>query len=204
MSLDKLPINLFDFLLLGFLILGVVRGRKVGMSGELFSLITWLAILAGCAVAYEPMGQMFAQTTGMFSMLASYITAYIVAALVIFGMFAFLNRGMGGKLIGSDIFGSSEYYLGMVSGLVRFGCIALALLALLNARYYNAAEVRAELKFQNDVYGSNFFPTLHDVQATVFEKSLAGHWIADNLSFLLIKPTAPEKKELKRREVTLQ
>ena len=124
--------------------------------------------------------------------------------LVILGLFALVNKALGGKLIGSDLFGVAEYYLGMGSGLVRFSCIALAALALLNARYYNPAEVKAEEKFQNDVYGSHYFPTLHSLQAVVFDKSLTGHWIQENLNFLLIKPTAPENKQLQRREVKLQ
>src|SRR6202521_2565131 len=165
MSLDTLPINLFDFLLFAFLVVGVLRGRKLGMSGELLSLFKWLAILTGCALVYEPIGQMVAQSTGIFSMLASYLTVYIVAAFVIFALFALIHRGLGGKLVGSDLFGSAEYYLGMGSGLVRFACIAMAFLALLNARYFNASEVRAEEKFQKDVYGSIFFPTLHSIQA---------------------------------------
>src|SRR5205814_1593027 len=135
---------------------------------------------------------------------ASYIAAYVVIAIVIFSLFALFHRGLGGKLVGSDIFGSSEYYLGMGSGFVRFGCIALAALALLNARYYSPADIRAEEKFQKDMYGSSFFPTLHAIQATVFDRSLSGHWIKDNLGFLLIQPTAPENKEIQRREVKLQ
>ena len=203
MSLDKLPINLFDFALLVVLVTGIMRGRKLGMSGELLSLFQWLAVLAGCALVYQPVAQLVAQSTNMFSMLACYLMAYITVALAILGVFALVSRGLGGKLVGSDLFGSAEYYLGMGSGFVRFSCIVLAVLALLNARYYNDAEVRAELKFQNDMYGSNFFPTLHSVQATVFEKSMTGRWIKENLSFLLIKPTAPESKHIQRREARL-
>jgi len=54
--------------------------------------------------------------------------------------------------------------------------------------------------FQNDVYGSNFFPTLHSVQSAVFERSLLGPWIKENLSFLLIKPTEPENRQFKQKE----
>ena len=92
----------------------------------------------------------------------------------------------------------------MGSGLVRFSCFVLVGLALLNARYYTPAEVKAEEKFQNDMYGSHYFPGLHSVQAVVFEKSLVGPWVKENLDFLLIKPTAPENKQLQRREVKLQ
>jgi hypothetical protein len=38
------------------------------------------------------------------------------------------------------------------------------------------------------------------VQATVFDKSLTGPWIKQNLGFLLITPTAPEKRELHQKD----
>lgn len=78
----------------------------------------------------------------------------------------------------------------------------LAALALLNARYFSPTEVKAMEKFQDDVYGSNFFPTLHTLQSTVFERSLTGPWIKEHLSFLLIKPTEPENKQIKQKEYT--
>jgi hypothetical protein len=107
-----------------------------------------------------------------------------------------------GKLVGSDVFGSGEYYLGMIAGLVRYTCILIFGLALLNARLYSQKEIADDLKFQNDVYGSNFFPKLYTVQDDVFKKSFAGPHIHDALGFLLIKSTAPEVKEIrKEREI---
>jgi hypothetical protein len=91
----------------------------------------------------------------------------------------------------------------MASGLVRFSCMLLAALALLNARYFSPLEVRAMEKYQNDVYGSNFFPTLQTLQAAVFDKSLSGPWIKHNLGFLLIKPTEPENRELHQKDVDI-
>jgi hypothetical protein len=79
----------------------------------------------------------------------------------------------------------------------------LAALALLNARYYSPTEVRAMQKFQDDVYGSDYFPTLHSLQVTVFDKSLTGPWIKQNLGFLLIKPTEPEDKQLHQKEAVI-
>jgi hypothetical protein len=130
------------------------------------------------------------------------LMAYIAIALVILAVFALVKRGLGGKLLGSDIFGQAEYPLGMGSGLVRFTCMLLAGLALLNARYFSPAEITAMRKFQDDVYGSNFFPGLHSLQTTVFERSLTGPWIKDHLSFLLIKPTEPENRQIKQKEYT--
>ncbi len=203
MSLNQLPINLFDLLLLVVLTAGIYRGRKHGMSEELLGLLTWLAVLFGCALLYQPGAQLIEHFTGMFSRLTCYLVAYVGAAALIFLLFLGLKRALGGKLLGSDIFGRLEYYLGMGSGLVRFSCMLLAALALLNARYFTPTEVRAEEKYQNDVYGSTFFPTLHSVQATVFDKSLTGPWIKENLGFLLIEPTQPEDKQLHQKDYML-
>ena len=195
MSLEQLPFNLFDLVVIVVLALGIFRGRKHGMSEELLSLATWLAILFGCAALYQPGGELLAQFTSMFGRLSCYLVAYVAGALLFSLLFAGIRRVLGGKLLGSDIFGRSEYYLGMGSGLIRFSCMLLAALALLNARYFSPTEVKAREKFDNDVYGSSFFPTLHSVQSTVFDRSLTGPWIKENLGFLLIKPTQPEHKE---------
>jgi uncharacterized membrane protein required for colicin V production len=202
LSLDSLPINAFDFMLILLLLAGILRGRKHGMSEELMSLLRWLAIVIGCAFVYQDVGQMLS-TSAPFSKLTCYLLAYAGSAAVIYCLFALVKRGLGGKLVGSDVFGGAEYYLGMGAGVARMSCMLVAALALLNARYFSPQEVRAMQKFQDDVYGSNFFPTLHSVQATVFEKSLAGPWIRDKLSFLLIKPTAPENKQLRQKEFEL-
>ncbi len=204
MNLGALPFNAFDVFLVVVLVLGVLHGRKRGMSGELLNLVKWLAILFVCALAYEPLGALFGQTTSLFSTLSCYLVAYVGAALVVVLLFAAVNRSLGGKLTGSDMFGGAEYYLGMGSGFVRFACILLTGLALLNARYFSPQEVKAEEAFQNDVYGSHYFPTLHTVQSVVFERSLTGPWIKENLSFLLIKPTESESKELHQKEAKWQ
>jgi hypothetical protein len=200
MSLDKLPINLFDLIVIIVLAAGLLRGRKHGMSEELVKLLEWLAILFGCAALYEWGGQMFGQLTSMFGLLSRYLMVYITGALLIVLVFTLIQRTLGGKLLGSDFFGRSEYYLGMGSGLVRSSCMLLVALALLNARYFSPTEVRAMEKFQDDVYGSNFFPTLHSVQQVVFEKSVTGPWIKEYLGFLLIKPTEPDKTEFHQKE----
>lgn len=202
MSLDQLPVNAFDVSLVAILMAGVLRGRKRGMSEELMSLVKWLLVVFVCAVAYQPLGTMLAQSTP-FSELASYLMVYTGIALLIVGIFALIKHSTGDKLVGSDVFGKSEYYLGMCSGFVRYGCILMAALALLNARYFSSEEVRARQHYQNDVYGSDYFPGLHTAQATVFENSLTGPWIRDHLGFLLIKPTQPEDTRYRQKEFTL-
>lgn len=202
MSLDKLPFNWFDVVLVVMIGLGVHRGRKHGMSEELLGVLKWLTIIFVCAFSYQWLGGMIANSP-VFDKLSGYLMGYIACAIVIASAFAYLKKALGGKLLGSDVFGRSEFYLGMLAGMLRFSCVLIAGLALLNAREYSRAEVQDELNFQNDVYGSHFFPTLQNVQAAVFERSLTGPWIKDRLSVLLIQPTRPEKKELKQKEYTV-
>lgn len=204
MSLDELPFNLFDVILVGVLIAGFMVGRKRGMSGELIGMLRWLCILFFCALAYEPIGSFFGETTRLFSRLTCYLVAYLGAAIIVVLLFIGVHRSFGGKLLGSDAFGGAEYYLGMGSGVVRFFSILMVGLALLNARHYTAREVRAEEAQQKDLYGSHFFPTLHSVQVAVFQKSLTGPWLQQNLSFLFIKPTDVNDTALHQKDAQWQ
>src|SRR5258708_6836159 len=138
MSLDKLPFNLFDVAVLAVLAAGVWRGRKHGMSEGLLMVLKGGSNLLGGALFYQPPGRLIAQQ-GHFSLLASYLMAYFAVGLGILIVFAGIKRTFGGKLLGSDLFGKAEYYLGMGGGLVRFICMLLAFLALLNARFFSDA-----------------------------------------------------------------
>jgi len=166
------------------------------------NLAKWLTVVIGCAALYKPAGEWFAQSSP-FSRLACFLFIYAAGALVILSVFGYLKHHLGGKLVRSDLFGRAEYYLGMGSGAVRCGCMLLAALALLNARLYTAAEARAMERFQDEVYGSNYFPTWHSAQQTVFERSLAGPLIKQHLGFLLIEPTQPENKEFHQKEAMM-
>lgn len=184
----KLPINLFDFLLLAILAAGLVRGRKHGFSVEVLSLLRWITLLLACAFLYGPAGTAMAEAAS-FDLLTAYLLAYLGTALTVFLVFSIIERRLGPRLAGSDIFGHGEYYLGMGSGLLRFACMVLVGLALLNARQFSPAELKAMDDFQVDNYGSKVFPTLHGLQVEVFDKSLAGSWVKQDLGFLLIAPT---------------
>lgn len=195
--------NAFDLIVLAVVIAGLLTGRRKGMSEELLSLVKWLAVLVGCAMLYQPLGSTFAGSTTLFSLLSCYLMAYIAAALVIMALFALIKKWLGGKLLGSDWFGRSEYYLGMGSGLIRFSCALLVCMALLNSRGYDSAEVRAMEKFQKREFGSISFPTLHSVQATVFDQSISGSFVRDNLNFLMIQRTKPQNAQFSQRDYTM-
>ncbi len=203
MNWDNLPLNWFDIAILIVLIIGLQQGRKNGLSVELLGALKWLTILFGCAFAYEPVAGLITSLATAFGMFSANLTAYVGAALLIASLFAFMKKASGGKLFGGDTFGNGEFYLGMMAGMVKAMCITFALLALLNARYFSPAEVKASMKYQNEVYGSDFFPSLYTVQSQVFVKSFTGPWIKKQLSWLLIKPTVPEQTQFARKEFSV-
>jgi hypothetical protein len=85
----------------------------------------------------------------------------------------------------------------MGSGMLKFACILLMSLSLLNAREFTPADLKAINQYQEDAYGTHIFPGLHSLQSQVFEKSLLGPLIKEDLSFLLITPTELDEKPQK-------
>ena len=190
----NLPINLFDLLMLALLVAGVMRGRKHGLSREWLMLCKWLTLLVIGAALYGPLGELMAGS-GTLDLLSAYILAYLAIGLVVFVGFALVERRLTPKMTGTDFFGRTEYYLGMGSGLVRFACMSLVAMALLNARGFSPAELKAMDKYQLDAYGSTIFPTLHSLQVAVFEGSFSGSLVHKDLGFLLISSTEPHQIE---------
>lgn len=197
----NLPFNWFDLAIVVILLIGIQRGRKRGMSEELLPVMKWVCIVLVCGLLYSPIGQFISDST-VFSLLSSYIMAYITLALIIAILFAAVRKALGGKLLGSDIFGRGEYYLGMVAGLVRFFCILLVALAFINARGHTDAEIKAYERYEKDVYGNSFFPTMYRIQSEIFEHSMSGRFLRENLGILFIRSTLPEMKEIQRNKQT--
>jgi uncharacterized membrane protein required for colicin V production len=197
MDLSHLPINWFDMVAVVVLLIGLNLGRKHGMSVEMMVSLQWLAMIVAGAYFYRPLGDWLSQSSPL-SHLFCYIAVYLTVAVAVKMVFGMIKKSVGGKLVGSNVFGGAEYYLGMVAGTFRFACILIAALALLNAPFYSPKEIAARRAFQNDVYGSNFFPELPGIQQEVFKHSLLGCLIKERAGFLLITSTKPEKKEVKR------
>jgi uncharacterized membrane protein required for colicin V production len=177
------------------MVVGVLRGRKRGMSEELLDVIKWSLIVLVAGLLYEPGGRWLAQMS-VFSLLASYVFAYVLIAVLIFSTFALIRNRVGEKLISSDVFGRSEYYLGMVAGGYRYLCVMLVAMAFLNARYYSPAEIDAAKKYQDWNFGTTLFPTPPDIQREVFDNSLSGRLAQDYLNVILIRPTARDDKSV--------
>lgn len=190
------PFNLFDVLLVMVLVGGLVHGRKHGLSLEVLSMAKWATLALICAGLYRPLGG-WAAETGYFDLLSCYLFAYLGVALFIFVVFSVLERKLKPKLTGSDIFGRGEYFLGMGSGMLRFASILLVGLALLNSREFSPLELKQMEHYQEENYGSDIFPGLHSLQKAVFERSLTGGFIKQDLSFLLITPTEVDQRPAK-------
>jgi uncharacterized membrane protein required for colicin V production len=202
MNLDKMPIHWFDIAVVIVLLLGVSRGRKNGMSVELMVMLQWVAIIFAGAFFYRPLGDQLCQMSPV-NHLFAYIAMYITIAIVVKLAFAGLKKAMGGKLVGSNVFGRAEYYLGMVAGAIRFACILMAALALLNAPTYSSQELARDKAYQVDMYGSAFFPGFGVTQHGIFQESLLGSAVKHYAAFMLITPTKSEKREMERRKVDL-
>lgn len=194
-AMQNFAVSWVDLAILILLLVGMLRGRKRGMSAELLDIFKWAAIAVVAGLAYEPFGQMLSQTN-VFSLLFSYVFAYVLLALVILLLFAYVRRRAGQKLMSSDVFGRGEYYLGMIAGAFRYACIIVVAMAFVNARYYSPAELLAQQRAQLEVLGSDFFPSWGEFQQEVFTKSCVGRFTKENLPVLLIKSTPAENKGL--------
>ena len=149
------------------LVIGVIVGRRRGMSLELLSVLQWLLIVFVGAMGADVLGKMLADVSGI-SPLITYITAYLLTAIVIKLIFVMIKRMAGEKLVSGEMFGSFEYYLGMFAGMIRFACMVIFFLALMNAKRVTKAELEAQLKYQQDWAGSVYFPPFGSV-LLVFE-----------------------------------
>jgi len=197
MNLTNFPVGWVDFVVVLVILLGVIRGRRRGMSEELLDVIKWIGIVAVASLTYEPAGSFMASTLP-FSRLSCYLTAYLAVIVGFKLTFALLKKQMGEKLVGSDVFGRAEYYLGMMAGAVRYTCVLIAVFAMINARHYSPEEIRAEDNYQLQNYGAHFFPTMYSFQRQVFEGAWTGRFSREYAPFLLIRPTDPEDKGLRQ------
>jgi uncharacterized membrane protein required for colicin V production len=194
MALSDVPFNWFDLALVALLIFGLFRGRKNGMSKEILPLFLWLTLVLAGGFGYKLVAQLLINFAGLKSTTSTFLLAYFIIAFVVFLIFSLLKKAFKEKLGGNNFFGSSEYYLGMMAGFIRYACILIFFLALLNAPYYSAWEIQAKKDYNARWFGGglkgysgNYIPDLQSVQESVFKSSLTGHYLKDYLGILLIE-----------------
>ena len=81
----------------------------------------------------------------------------------------------------------------MISGVVRYLCVTLFFLALLNAPVYSQMDIQNRKEYDKhwfgggmDGYSGDFIPSMDEIQSAVFKDSMLGPQIKNNLSMLLI------------------
>jgi uncharacterized membrane protein required for colicin V production len=181
-----LAVGWVDFVLLLVIVVGILRGRKRGLSEEILDTAMWILILIAGAFLYRGLGDLLNQKP-LLSKLSFYMLSYIIIALGIKTVFALIKSKLGAKVVESDVFGRLEFYGGMTAGAVRFTCIFVFLLALLHAPYYSPEFLAQRAKDVDYNYGSDFFPHPSKIQNAVFKDSFFGKNLEKHLGMLLIE-----------------
>jgi uncharacterized membrane protein required for colicin V production len=184
-------VNWFDFAVIAWLIFGFFRGRKHGMSQELLPLTQWIAVIVVAGMFYLPAAQLLVHYTKL-TLLPCALAAYVVIGCTVYGLLGKLKKKLDDTFQEGDYFGDGEYYLGMTSGIVRFVCILLALLAVMNVRIITKAEREATLAMQKKNFEDIRFPTYGEVQNAVLFESSTGNFVRAYLGQFLIQPVNPE------------
>ena len=130
--------------------------------------------------------------------MTSYVMVYVTFAILIKLLFSQIKRALGEKVVGSNFFGDAEYYLGMLAGMIRFACVILMVMALLNAKLITEQERAATARMQSKNFEGISFPTFGSIQQAVLFESLAGTHVKEYLDFVLIRSTVPKNVPLGR------
>ena len=186
---NGMALDWFDMVAVVMLGFGLFRGRRNGMAKELLPLLEWLVLVPVCGLGYALLAGVLAGFIP--DKLWSCIVAYLALALAVFIVFTILKRQLDDKLVKSNYFKGGEYYLGMLSGMVRYACVLLFVLALLNAPVYTPTEIATQSAFDQKNFGGglfagNYFPHLFQIQSTVFKESFLGPHIKANAGMLMI------------------
>lgn len=183
-----LTVGWVDFVTILVICIGIVRGRKRGLSEELLDTLMWVIIVVAGAFLYRVMGNILIQKP-ILSLLTYYMLSYIVVALAVKSIFVLIKRKFGQKMVESDMFGRLEFYGGMGAGSVRFLCMYLFALSLLHAPHYSEEFFAKRAKEVDYNYGSDFFPHPCKIQVSVFQNSFTGKNAEKYLAILLIEQT---------------
>jgi uncharacterized membrane protein required for colicin V production len=183
-------LSVFDGFVAIVLAIGLLRGRKRGISEEFLDVLQWICIVLGAGFGYRFVGDLLI-SQAKFPVLLGNVVAYLVCAAIVLFLFRMVKRAVGEKLVQGDVFGRFEFYLGMIAGVVRFFCILMFVLAIVHAKYSTPQDRERFAKLQRDNFGSISFPTFDELQYAIFFKSLSGNEIEKHLSMVLIQPKPP-------------
>jgi uncharacterized membrane protein required for colicin V production len=195
MKLGNIGVYWVDFVVVGLLAVGIFRGQRRGMSDELLDIVKWFLILIVGALTYDCAGRWLAQQLS-FSLLYSYLMAYIFVGGLIYALFLVLRQHVNDKLLKSDLFGQGEYYLGMMAGGFRYACVILICMACIHARQYTLKEIaEQEIYIQKTYEGLDpSLVSLIKLQRAVFASSITGNFVKKYLHVVLIRGTTEDER----------
>ncbi|HEX4121128.1 MAG TPA: CvpA family protein [Verrucomicrobiae bacterium] len=184
----------FDIVVLDWLILGLLRGRRTGMSRELLPLLQWIGIVLAAGLFYPPVSSIINQCTYL-SPLWSNVSAYLLIAAAVHLIHLWLRRLFAVKLVEWNLFGAREYHLGMIAGMARFTCILLFVLALMTSEIPPSLKPAKLANSQKAKTGIRL-PTYGELQQDVLSNSFSGNWVQSNLRPVLIAAVTPPQPKL--------
>lgn len=184
-------LGLFDILIIIVIGLGCWRGKVRGISEELLGFLQWLVTIVAAGFLYGLVGDLL--VAGKVPRLWANIGGYILVIIAVSIIFGLIAKSVGNKLVDSDFFGGWEYRLGMIAGAVRYLCIWIAILAILSARYFDAATVEAQRKAQEKEAGIVLLPTWGILSRMAFYDSYSGPFIRQYLAHQLMTPVGYAK-----------
>ncbi len=191
-AMSNMGFNWFDLVTVAVLGFGLFRGKKNGMSREVILLVQWLVLVLVCGLCYPMLAGLMARYLS--DRFWDPFGAYIALAVVLLIVFKVLKQKFTEKMVTGDYFKGGEYYLGMMAALVRFACVLLFVLALLNAPVYTPGEIAQQVAQDQKDFGGgsgsqfsgSYFPHFSQIQLAVFRDSFIGSRIKNDLGFLLI------------------
>ncbi len=196
MKPEVIPFGPLDLLTAAVLIIGIVRGRRRGLSEEVLPTLQWITIVIVAGLFYESLARMLASTQ-VLSPAFYNLGSYVLLAMAIRLGFSILKKLLGEKMVGSDMFGRSEYYLGMGAGMVRYACIYLFVLNFLHAPYYTPDMLAADAKAQEKNFGDIRFPTVGNMQKSFFKDSAVGWALDKYMAKIMVQPSAAPPSDLR-------
>ncbi len=194
-SASTLAFNTFDLVVVAVLGFGLFRGRRNGLSKELLPLLLWIVLVPLCAFGYQMVGGLFMNWAKL-GRFWSLFDAYMALALVLLFAYSWIKGAFADKLAKTSFFKGGEYYLGMLSGVIRYACALVFVMALLNARLFSPAEIASaraadKQNLGGGEFSGNYFPHLFTIQEWVFKQSFTGSCVKKNLPMLLIYTGMP-------------
>ncbi len=121
--------NIIDYLIMGWLLLGLLRGTLRGLSGELAGLMGLIIATVVAWYFYHPVGEFFAKTTELSPIQADTMAllVIIVGALIVLALVSALLK----QVMELTFRGLFDRFGGGLSGLLRYAAIMAAVLLLI-------------------------------------------------------------------------